>query len=465
MQSGNRLKIAVVSETFLPEVNGVTRSLDRMIRGIKERGHRVLVFRPAQDSDGSPALSRALDSITGIRFSGIAKTVVPPKSPPAVESQSNRLEGEARDIEDPLCSRSSVHSRQREWNESLEAGEEHLCSGFRMPFYREVQVGLASPHFFRARFRKDRPDLVHIITEGPLGLTAMLAARSLGIPTISDYRTHFDQYFHYYGMASLGRRVSWYLRTFHNLTGRTLVPTRFMKDELTGAGFKRVSVIGRGVDTELYSPQHRSNRLRARYDVEGGLLVLYAGRLAPEKNIDLAIRSFRAIKEIRPEARMVLVGDGPDRMRLERENPDLYFTGFLSGQELSAHYASSDVFLFPSLTDTFGNVVTEAAASGLAILAYDRGAARELMDHGRSAWICSGDSDARYVSAARALAELSISEKSRFAELRRSALEVAEGASWDSVISRLEETYYEALVKKVRFRNRVQLRMRKSRTI
>lgn len=445
MHAANRLRIAIVTETYLPEVNGVTRSLDRMVTGIRQKGHDVSVFRPVQESDGANAVTVAVDSLSGLGY------------------DTWELKRGLRWIGQKL---KNLGRRVRKQQPAQEGGQltHHLSAGLRMPFYREVQVGLASPHFFRARFKKERPDLVHIVTEGPLGFNALLAARSCGIPVISDYRTHFDQYFHYYGMATLGKWVSWYLRTFHNLTRQTLVPTQSMKQELTEKGFKRVSVISRGVDTDMYSPAHRCGELRNRYGIgDDDLVVLYAGRLAPEKNIDLAIKSFREMKRVREDARMILVGDGPERARLEREHPDLIFTGFLSGDNLSAHYASSDVFLFPSLTDTFGNVVTEAAASGLAVVSYDRGAARELLEHGYNAWIAREESDGSFLEASRDLAELSRKSPQALINLRRNARELATSVSWDSVVSRLEGMYYESLIKKIRFRKLVQWRMRRSR--
>ena len=462
MSAANRLRISVVTETHLPEVNGVSRSLDRMMRGIRQKGHEIQVFRPVQSEDKVRGIEVALDSITGLSATGLMSAI--------------------RTGQRPFAHKRASQPEQRSALDTVrndDAGQEHLCMGLRMPFYREVQVGLASPHFFRSRFRQHRPDLVHIVTEGPLGFNALLAARSCGIPVISDYRTHFDQYFDYYGMSRLGRRVAWYLRVFHNLTRRTLVPTEAMRSELVSAGYKRVSVIGRGVDLDAYCPSHRNWELRQSLGVaREGLLVLYAGRLAPEKNIDLAIESFREIQKSRPDARMVLVGDGPERSRLQRENPDLHFTGFLSGKALSEHYASSDAFLFPSLTDTFGNVVTEAAASGLVILAYDRGAARQLLEHGESALIAPDMSRESFLLIARKLASMS-SASAEQAEhsvgpalasseeiynlqtMKDRAREVATMAGWDSVVDRLENVYFDALVKKVRFRNLVQNRMRK----
>jgi glycosyltransferase involved in cell wall biosynthesis len=424
MQPGNRLKIDVVTETFLPEVNGVTKSLDRMIRGIEAKGHDVSIFRPMQPEDGAGPIDLTLDSISGIRAN--------PQEMFRWLRPKKRLQKEK---------------------------EHHLAVPLRMPFYKEVQVGLASPHFFRGRFRKNRPDLVHIVTEGPLGLMALIAARSMGIPTISDYRTHFHQYFAYYGMAPLGRWVHRYLRTFHNFTRRTLVPTRMMKQELAESGFKRISVVGRGVDTEMYSPSLRSGELRESFGATGDTpVILYAGRLAPEKNIDLAIQSFRKIQQSRPDARMVLVGDGPERARLQAQNGDLHFTGFISGEDLARHYASSDVFLFPSQTDTFGNVVTEAAASGLAVVAYDRGAAREVLDDGHSAALALDDSPEAFMDACARVVAASGSVIAMGRAARVAACEV----NWGSIADMLEEIYYGSLVRKLRLRNRIQWRMRKT---
>lgn len=175
-----------------------------------------------------------------------------------------------------------------------------------------------------------------------------------------------------------------YLRAFHNLAHRTLAPTADLAG-LTARGIERVGVLSRGVDCEAYGPGRRCGELRGAWGLaDDDPAVLCVGRLAPEKNVELLVRLALELARDAPRAKLVLVGDGQARRRLKRDIPWAVFAGQRIGDDLATHYASADVFVFPSLTDTFGNVVPEAMASGLPVVAFDRGAARELVvDEGR----------------------------------------------------------------------------------
>lgn len=169
-----------------------------------------------------------------------------------------------------------------------------------------------------------------------------------------------------------------WLRHFHRNTDCTLVPTDEVRERIEALGIDGVRVLGRGVDTRLFTPARSDPALRAAWGLgDGGLAVIYIGRLAPEKNLQLAVSTYRAVQGIRDDTRFMLVGDGPLDASLRRDNPDFIFCGMQTGEALARHYASGDLFLFPSLTETFGNVLLEAMASGLAIVAYDCAAARQ----------------------------------------------------------------------------------------
>ena len=220
------------------------------------------------------------------------------------------------------------------------------------------------------------PDVIYIATQGPLGHAALEAARADGIPILTGFHTRFHTYSGHYGVGVLERWIIAALRRFHNRSGTTLVPTEKLRTELMDLGIRNVHVLSRGVDMELFNPGRRREELRRSWGCRsGGQVVLYVGRLASEKNLALVFQAFEDIASKTPDAKLVFVGDGPELERLRHTHPEVLLTGAKVGVELAEHYASGDLFLFPSLTETFGNVVPEAVASGLAVVAFDYGAA------------------------------------------------------------------------------------------
>lgn len=366
--ASSQLCVALVTETFPPEINGVAMTLGRLTDGLRRRGHEVQVIRPRQRGDDAPGT-------TG----GPSEILVP---------------------------------------------------GLPIPRYPELRMGLARTETLVRAWTRQRPDVVHVATEGPLGWAALSAARRLGIPLSSTYHTHFDAYTRHYGLGWLKNAVTAYLRHFHNRTQATLVPTRDLAQTLAGEGFQRLGVLARGVDTALFRPDRRSGALRAAWGTSDDTpVVLYAGRLAPEKNLPLLEQAFAAIRLVRPEARLLLVGDGPERRRLQERHPDGIFAGMRRGEDLAAHYASADIFLFPSLTETFGNVVGEALASGLAVVAFRRAAAAELIRDGENGRLApEGDSTA-FVEAALQVASAVASS----AALRREAPTSVAALDWERI--------------------------------
>ena len=254
--------------------------------------------------------------------------------------------------------------------------------------------------------------------------------RRLPLPVTSDFHTNFDHYSRYYGVAWLKQPVTAYLRKFHNRTAATFVPTDALALALKHNGYRNVEVVARGVDTVLFSPAHRSERLRDSWGLAPDeLAVIHVGRIAPEKNLQLLFRAFQAIRALEPQARLILVGDGPMREALQREYPEAVFTGMQTGQALAEHYASSDLFLFPSLTETFGNVTLEALASGLPMLAYDYAAAAQIIDSENNGVVVPEGDEDTFVSAAVRLA----SDPALRRILAAGARETATRYDWDEV--------------------------------
>ena len=271
--------------------------------------------------------------------------------------------------------------------------------GCAIPVYRELRFGLARIGPLVRRFQRTRPELVHLATPGPLAWTALTAARALGIPTTTDFRTNFHQYSRYYGIGFLADAVLGLLRRFHNLSDRTFVPTRAAARELRAVGFHNLTIVGRGVDSEMFYAG--AAQRRAAPPVAGRRRAGAADGRPDRRRKERRARLARVRKRARAAARprMVVVGDGPARRRLEAAHPDVRFVGVQRGAELAAHYASSDVFLFPSLSDTFGNVVMEALASALPVVSFAVAAAAEHVDDGVSGQLVAAGDEAAYIAA------------------------------------------------------------------
>jgi glycosyltransferase involved in cell wall biosynthesis len=269
-----------------------------------------------------------------------------------------------------------------------------------LPRYPGLRLGLPATRKLVAHWRQLRPDAIYVATEGPLGWSALRAARRLGIPASTGFHTRFDEYMRDYGAAFLAQTALRWMRRFHNAADATLVPTRELQQFLQAHGFNDVTLLPRAVDTRLFDPARRDRELRAAWGVgDDGLVAIYVGRIAPGKNLDLAVRAFRELQATHPGARFVWVGDGPARARLQQDNPDFIFCGIQRDETLARHFASGDLFVFPSHSETFGNVTLEAMASGVPTIAFDYGAAREhLRDGVHGAAIADGD-DAGFVQA------------------------------------------------------------------
>lgn len=280
---------------------------------------------------------------------------------------------------------------------------ELLVRGVRLPRYPGLQFGLPATRNLLRHWKANPPDAIYIATEGPLGWSALRAARRLDIPVATGFHTRFDQYMRDYGAAWVAPVALGWMRRFHNRADATLVPTRELAGVLQRHGFTQARRLPRAVDTERFNPRWRDTTLRGEWGVgPHDLVVLHVGRLAAEKNLDLAVRAFRRVQQARPDARFVWVGDGPARAKLEADNPDFIFTGVQRGESLARHYAAGDLFLFPSRSETFGNVTLEAMASGVPPVAFDYGAIREhLRDGEHGAAIADGDDDGFIAAAAR----------------------------------------------------------------
>ncbi len=334
--SNSPLRIAVVTETWPPEVNGVAVTLSKLVQQLSLKQHAIQLIRPRQGH---------LDTV----------------------------------------------GDQTDWSEML-------MRGLPIPRYPQLKLGLPSKKALLRAWSQKRPDVVHIATEGPLGWSALQAARVLRLPVTSDFRTNFHSYSQHYGVGWLSKPIAAYLRKFHNRTLFTMVPTHALKSQLQRAGFDNLQVVARGVDTQLFHPTKRSSSLREQWQADDTTTVLLSvGRLASEKNLDLVVNTYHALRQSGRRVKLVFAGDGPYRSKLQTHCSDAIFTGMCSHTDLAVIYASADLLLFPSLTETFGNVTLESLASGTPVLAFDCAAASELIQDSLNGWLVAGDDAQRYV--------------------------------------------------------------------
>ena len=376
-----RLRIAIVTETWPPEINGVALSMMQLCQGLQRLGHKILLVRPVQKE---------------------------------------------------TCA--EFHPEQ-----------ECLVLSQPIPKYPSLQFGWPQYLKVTKAFEKFSPDVVHIVTEGPLGLTALQAAKAKKIEVSSGFHSPFQDFSRFFDIAFLVKPIQRYLTWFHNSTDVTCVPSQYTEQALRGFGVTcPLVVVGRGVDTARFSPKHRSQRLRQQWGVDADTRVmLYVGRLSPEKEVDVLIKSFHALQvQQGVNIKFVIVGDGPDRIRLSKmtTSKDVIFMGSLGGHELATAYASADVFTFASQADTFGNVVLEAIASGLPVIAYDYVCAHQHVKHNITGWLCSLGHTADLIQ--------SICRLPALPQLRQMGLLASESvqhSSWQFPVQQLEQALYQVV--------------------
>jgi glycosyltransferase involved in cell wall biosynthesis len=277
--------------------------------------------------------------------------------------------------------------------------------------------------------------VVHVATEGPLGLAALQAARALRIPVSSSFHTNFHAYSRHYRVGFLHNAGLAYFRWLHNRAACTFAPSVDIIASLASAGFENLHLLGRGVDTELFTPAKRDESLRASWGAQPGTPVaMCVGRLAAEKNLPLVAETWAELRKVRPDLKLVLVGDGPLRASLQQRYPEVHFAGVQRGEDLARHYASGDLFLFASVTETFGNVVTEAMASGQAVVAYDYAAPRAHVRDGHNGFLATFDDAAAF----RRRSMRALENAAAWPKMRAAARETALGLSWSRVVEGFE---------------------------
>lgn len=308
----------------------------------------------------------------------------------------------------------------------------------RFPLYPDYRV--SSP-FGRAVWREVeawKPDLVHVVSPTPLASRAQKWAQKRGIPVVSSFHTHFVSYFRYYG-APWAEGFGWrMLKRFYDRCERVYVPTHAIIRELAEHGIANTELWSRGIDLARFSPEHRSDALRAEAGAGPDTpILLMVSRLVKEKDMADLVEMERILRDRGNTHRLVLVGDGPMRGELQAALPHAHFAGHQTGEALARWYASGDVFVFPSTTETFGNVVLEAQASGMPAVVVDRGGPPDLVQPGETGFIARGNDPADLAEKCETL----LRDPARRARMGRQAREAARERDWAAINGRLIDSY------------------------
>ncbi|MCQ4360426.1 glycosyltransferase family 1 protein [Mycobacterium gordonae] len=367
------MRVAIVAESFLPQVNGVSNSVVRVLEHLRRSGHEALVVAP----DNPPGSPRADCVHDGVRV--------------------------------------------------------HRTPSRMFPKVTTLPLGVPTPRLVRV-LRGFDPDVVHLASPALLGYGGMLAARRLGVPTVAVYQTDVPGFAASYGIPITTRAAWAWFRHLHSRADRTLAPSTPTMEALVAQGFPRVHRWARGVDLIRFAPSARDETLRRRWSPDGRPIVGFVGRLAPEKHVE-RLAGLAAADAVR----LVVVGDGVDRAKLEKLMPTAVFTGALYGDDLAAAYAGMDVFVHPGEHETFCQVVQEALASGLPVIAPDAGGPRDLVAPCRTGLLLPvKEFEARLPAAVEHL----LAERPRYSQAaRRSVL----GRSWPVICDELLG-HYEAVL-------------------
>lgn len=371
------MKVALFTDTFLPQINGVTNTLTKLIEYYKARNIEYLIFTP--DSYDKLNENINIEKFISIKF-----------------------------ILYPECR-------------------------------------LSFPNVFRLKnsLLNFNPDIIHIMTEFNMGVAGLINGKKLGIPTVSNYTTNFAQYLKYYNLEIL-ENASWnYMRWFHNQNNVTLCPSMETAKLLKNHDIENVGIFSRGIDSEKYNKSHRSRTLRKQLGIDDKIALLYVGRVAMEKDIDVLLKGYtKALEKYGDKISLIITGDGPELDRYKKSFPKgTIFTGYKKGHELVEIYASSDIFVFPSPTETFGNVVLEAMASGLPVIAANAGGVKDTVKNRINGLLFNtGDENQMF-----GLISEMIENKDLRNNLIKNADKTVSERTWESIFDGLINTYQEVI--------------------
>jgi glycosyltransferase involved in cell wall biosynthesis len=363
------MKIAIFTDTFHPDINGVARTLKQFTNYLDTQNISYKVFAP--DSYGNEYVS---NNIT--RFKSFS-------------------------------------------------------------FFLYPECRLAFPSFFKmkAELQDFSPDIIHVATPFNIGLCGVYLAKKLNIPLVGSYHTDFDYYLKFYNLQFLSRILWKYMHWFHRPFKKIFVPSNETLSQLNLQGFTNLEIWSRGVDCQLFHPFYDTKTVREQYGISKKYLLSYVGRLAPEKDVNTLLAVAKTLPaEINEQIQWLIIGDGPQREELQNEAPlNMTFTGYLTGEQLAEVYAASDLFIFPSPTETFGNVVLEALASGTPAITVNSGGVKSIITVGVTGYLCEPGNVQEFVYSILQLLENDSLRKQMGLEGRNYAL----SQTWDHIFSDL----------------------------
>ncbi|MGP4074268.1 glycosyltransferase family 4 protein [Halobacillus sp. K22] len=370
------MKIAIFSDTFTPQVNGVSLTLERLINHLENEKVHYRLFAPLLKGSINSNCIRLVPSI---------------------------------------------------------------------PFflYPECRLSFPCAPGIKKELEAFNPDIIHIATPFTIGLSGLYYAKKLSIPIVGSYHTNFDRYLKYYNLPYLSKWMWKYMKWFYQPSKKTFVPSYQTRTELLHYGFHNISIWSRGVDCTKFHPSNNKVNIKTLYGIERPFLLTYVGRLAPEKDLDILIEAARNLPPpYKNKVHWIIVGQGPLFKELTREKlPNMTFTGYLHGSELTDIYANSTLLVFPSTTETFGNVVLEALACGTPVVASKSGGVQEIIVDGKTGLLCEPRNSSQMIDAICNL----LSNPLRLATMGKEAREYALAQSWESIFNKLLNEYKEVI--------------------
>lgn len=375
------MRVAIFTDTYLPEVNGVTHTLALLKNTLENSGHQCLVLAPEYTRD------RRIDNDNVCRFKSIP-----------------------------------------------------------FPLYNECRLSIPVYGPLASKVDRFNPDIIHVVTPLGIGHAGVRYAKERRLPAVSSFHTNFDSYLKYYNMQHFEKYLWAFFKNFHNQFITNFCPSQDTLATLSKQGIGNLAIWSRGIDTQTFSPLKRNAYFYDQFRRRRGhkkIKCLYTGRVALEKDLDILLESIAIVnQDHQQQVEFFIVGDGPERKHLQENAPNnVYFTGFLSGSQLTAAYASADIFTFPSSTETLGNVVLEAMASGLPIIAVSAGGILDNVVSGYNG-LLSAPRDVDAFS--RSLITL-IDDCDKREQLAKQALESVQTKTWNYVFKQLFTDYQRAI--------------------